>query len=172
MSRNIAIILAGGVGNRTGLKQPKQFLEFAGKTVLEHSIAAFEQHEDIHEIAVVTNANFIEQTQQLLQKNHWKKVKKILPGGKERSDSSLAAIRAYENESGINLVFHDAARPLVSARIIDHVCQALVNHKAVGVGIGMEAVDTLMEVTDGQLTQMPSRKHLQRMQRRRLFASM
>ena len=169
MSRNIAIILAGGVGNRTGLKQPKQFLEFAGKTVLEHSIAAFEQHEDIHEIAVITNANFIEQTQQLLQKNHWKKVKKILPGGKERSDSSLAAIRAYENESGVNLVFHDAARPLVSARIIDHVCQALVNHKAVGVGIGMEAVDTLMEVTDGQLTQMPSRKHLQRMQTPQAF---
>lgn len=170
MSRNIAIILAGGVGNRTGLKQPKQFLEFAGKTVLEHSIEAFEQNEAIHEIAVVTNAHFIEQTQQLLHKNNWKKVTKVLAGGKERSDSSLAAIRAYEHESGVNLVFHDAARPLVSARIIDEVCRALDDSRAVGVGIGLEAVDTLMEVTDGQLTLMPKRKNLQRMQTPQAFS--
>ena len=42
--KNIAIILSSGTGTRSGLDIPKQFLKIAGKTVLEHSIEAFERH--------------------------------------------------------------------------------------------------------------------------------
>ena len=37
MSRNVAVILAGGVGTRVGLDIPKQLIKIAGKTILEHT---------------------------------------------------------------------------------------------------------------------------------------
>ena len=122
---NIAIILAGGSGQRFGTALPKQFLPLAGKTVIEHSVEAFEQCADIDEIAVVMNADYLPQMQEIIDRNHWKKVRKLLPGGAERHFSTLAAIQAYEGCSDINLIFHDAARPAVSQRIIQETVTAL-----------------------------------------------
>lgn len=53
MPHTIALILAGGTGSRFGSARPKQFTLVAGRTVLEHSIAAFEQNEEIDEIGEV-----------------------------------------------------------------------------------------------------------------------
>ena len=54
---NIAVILAGGVGNRLGMNKPKQFLKVAGKTVFEHTVDAFQKHNKIDEIFVVMHAS-------------------------------------------------------------------------------------------------------------------
>lgn len=166
MARNIAIILAGGKGSRMGLDRPKQFLIIAGLTVLERSITAFEENDCINEIAVVANTDFTLEIENMVRQNCWTKVKRILPGGKERYDSSLSAIRAYEGQD-VRLVFHDAARPLVTQEIITDVCHALNEHRAVGVGIA--SVDTIMEVNDGCITQVPDRSKLQRMQTPQAF---
>lgn len=157
---NIAIILAGGSGQRFGSALPKQFLPLAGKTVIEHSIEAFEQCANIDEIAVVMNADYLPQMQEIIDRNGWKKVRKLLPGGAERHFSTLAAIKAYENCSDIHLIFHDAARPAVSQRIIEETVTALQTHPAVAVAI--PATDTVFEVTDDGnfITAIPSRKRL------------
>ena len=124
MRSNIAIILAGGVGSRLGLSTPKQFFKVAGKMVIEHTVDTFEKNPHIEEIAIVSNPFYVSDIENIVLRNGWKKVKKILKGGKERYDSSLSAIRAYSGRD-VNLVFHDAVRPLVSQRIIDDVCEAL-----------------------------------------------
>lgn len=54
MSKNIAVILAGGVGSRMGLGYPKQFSKIAGKTALEHTLAVFQGYEQIDEIVIVS----------------------------------------------------------------------------------------------------------------------
>lgn len=59
MRRNIAVILAGGVGTRLGLSTPKQFFKVAGKMVVEHTIDAFERNSHIDEIAIVSNPMLI-----------------------------------------------------------------------------------------------------------------
>lgn len=118
MSKNIAIILAGGSGSRFGRDLPKQFLKVAGKKVIEHTIDVFEHNELVDEIAVVTRPEFISDIEQMVVNNHYVKVRKILQGGKERYHSSLSAINAYTNDDD-NLIFHDAVRPLVNDRIID-----------------------------------------------------
>ena len=157
---NIAVVLAGGSGQRFGTALPKQFLPLAGKTVIEHSIEAFEKCDAIDEIAVVMNAYYLPQMQEIIDRNGWKKVQKLLPGGAERHFSTLSAINAYEGCSDVNLIFHDAARPAVSQRIIKETVTALQTHPAVAVAI--PATDTVFEVTDDGsfITAIPSRKRL------------
>jgi len=158
--RNIAVILAGGSGQRFGTAMPKQFLPLAGKTVIEHSVEAFEQNSGIDEIVVVMNSDYLPQMQEIIDRNRWQKVRKLLPGGAERHLSTLAAINAYEGTDNVNLIFHDAARPAVSQRIINETITALQTHPAVAVAI--PATDTIFEVTEGGsfITAIPVRKRL------------
>lgn len=161
--KNVAIILAGGVGRRTGLSIPKQFLKMAGRTIIEHSVEAFEHHENIDEIAIVVNPMCFHQVEEMIAKNHWKKVKKVLIGGNERYESSLSAIRAYEKDADeVNLIFHDSVRPLVSGRIITDVCSMLREKQAVDVVV--PAVDTIVEVSGTKeiIKNIPNREYLRR----------
>lgn len=157
---NIAVILAGGSGQRFGSELPKQFLSLAGKTVIEHSVEAFERNAGIDEIAVVMHADYLAQMQEIIDRNGWHKVRKLIPGGSERHFSTLAAIQAYEGCSEVNLIFHDAARPAVSQRIINEVVAALQVYSAVAVAI--PATDTIFEVTDdgNRIVQIPDRNRL------------
>lgn len=168
--KNIAVILAGGVGNRLGLNKPKQFLKVAGKTVIEHTITVFQKHPKIDEIAIVMHHSHIAETEALIIKNKWTKVKKILNGGNERYESSLSAIRAYENENNdINLIFHDSVRPLVSVKIIDDVIEALNHYDAVDVAI--PSADTIIALQDNSniISGIPQRKMLRRGQTPQAF---
>ena len=135
--RNIAIILAGGLGNRVGGDKPKQLLPLAdGRTILEHSVDAFEQAPSIDEIAIVMHPDYSDEVQGLCEQNDWQKVTKIIPGGSERWESSWHAIVAYMDEDEESaLWFHDAARPFVSQRILADVALALETHSAVTVAV-------------------------------------
>lgn len=162
---NIAVILAGGVGSRLGLDKPKQFMKVAGKTVLEHTVEAFQRHHKIDEIVIVMHANFVHDAEEMVLKNRWTKVKRILNGGKERYESSLVAIRAYanhQNRDTINLIFHDAVRPLVSMRIIDDTIVALGKYDAVDVAIS--SADTIIKLDDSKqfIDRIPDRSYLNR----------
>jgi len=162
--KNIAIILAGGVGSRLGYEKPKQFLMVGGRMVIEHTVEAFERHEGIDEIAVVMNPSHIEEMEEIVKRNGWKKVKHVLKGGAERYYSTLAAIEAYNSSDDVNMLFHDAVRPCVSREVIDRVLEALKEHEAVNVGVA--ATDTIMEVdANGEyITGIPKRKMLRRVQ--------
>lgn len=163
---NIAVILAGGVGSRLGISTPKQFFKVAGKTVIEHTIEVFEHHKAIDEIVVVSNPFYVSEVENLVIRNGWKKVKKILRGGKERYESSLAAIRAYEDSSA-HLIFHDAVRPLVSHRIIDDVVEALNHYSAVDVAL--PSADTIIQVEGNFIEDIPDRSKLRRGQTPQAF---
>lgn len=160
MTKNIAIILAGGKGERFNANIPKQFAKVAGKSVIEHTIDCFEEHELIDEIAVVMNVNYIDKMESIILKNNWAKVKKVLAGGKERYDSSLVAIYAYEQEENVNLIFHDAVRPLLGHQIITEVITALNEYNAVDVAI--PATDTIIQVDVEKkaIEQIPDRNKL------------
>jgi 2-C-methyl-D-erythritol 4-phosphate cytidylyltransferase len=141
--KNVAVILAAGSGSRTGLATPKQFLPLGGKTVLEHSVRTFNNHPGIDEVVIVTATEFIERVQAIVKDNRWTKVSAVLPGGKERFDSSLAAVRHFADNPDAVMLFHDAARPLVSERIISDAIKAMERYDAVDVAI--PAVDTIVQ---------------------------
>ena len=155
---NIAVILAGGSGQRLGDAVPKQFLKVAGRKIIEHTIAVFERHELIDEIVVVCNPDYVLMMEQIVLANQWVKVKKILRGGKERYHSSLAAIQVYDDDN-VNLIFHDAVRPLVNERIITDCVKALDTYQAVDVAI--PATDTIIESDERQfICSIPDRSRL------------
>ncbi len=167
--KNVAVILAGGTGSRLGASTPKQFFKVAGKMVIEHTIDVFEHHRSIDEIAIVVHPDYMDKMEEMVLKNHWSKVKKILKGGAERYHSSLSAIRAYDSDSEVNLIFHDAVRPLVTHQIIDDVIAALEKYNAVDVAVA--ATDTIIQVDDkGKcIAHIPDRNLLRRGQTPQAF---
>lgn len=161
MKRNIAVVLAGGSGKRMGTNVPKQYLEIRGRMVIEYAIDAFDKNENIDEVAVVVSADNVETMQEIASQNHWHKLTNILVGGKERYDSSLSAINAYKDVD-CNIIFHDAARPLVTQKIINDVVEKLKTCKAVGVA--QPSVDTILFIEDGCIKSVPDRSTLRRAQ--------
>ena len=164
--RNVAVVLAGGKGSRMGTDIPKQFFEINGKTVLEYSVEAFDSNPSIDEVVIVSHKDYIDKVKALVSKNNYKKVAHVLEGGKERYDSSLAAVRKYAAEDVI-LILHDAARPLVSKRIIDDVISTMKSAKACGVAIA--STDTILVCNDGVLSSVPDRKTMYRAQTPQAF---
>lgn len=167
--KNIAVVLAGGSGTRMGLSRPKQFLLMAGQTILEHSVDAFQQNEHIESIIIVSNPDFTTEAEDIVvhhrDSGEWDKVLAVIPGGKERSDSSVNAMRYVEamgSVDGVCLLFHDAVRPLVNQRIITDVCQALQEHEAVNVTLPV--VDTIIRTEAGIMQAVVDRSTLQRVQ--------
>ena len=169
--RNIAVILAGGIGARVGGNTPKQLLPLQdGKSVLEHAVGAFEQSPHIDEVCIVMHPDYIAHAEQMLLANAWQKVRHIIPGGKERWESSVQAIRRLGDEAKgeqVNLLLHDAARPFVSQEIIANVCEALEEHEAVTVAI--PSTDTVYEMVDGRVARIPQRSTIMRAQTPQAF---
>ena len=173
---NIAVILAGGIGARVGGLTPKQLLPLQdGKSVLEHAVDAFEQSPYIDEVCIVMHSDYIMHAEQMLLANAWQKVRHIIPGGKERWESSVQAMRRLGDEAirrkakdeEVNLLLHDAARPFVSQEIIARVCEALEEHEAVTVAI--PSTDTVYEMVDGKVARIPQRSTIMRAQTPQAF---
>ena len=173
---NIAVILAGGIGARVGGNTPKQLLPLSdGQSILEHAVNAFEQSPHIHEVCIVMHPDYIIHAEQMLLANAWQKVRHIIPGGKERWESSVNAIRIYsevlcetsDHRKEVNLLLHDAARPFVSQEIIVRACEALEEHEAVTVAI--PSTDTVYEMADGNVARIPQRSTIMRAQTPQAF---
>ncbi|WP_347455433.1 bifunctional cytidylyltransferase/SDR family oxidoreductase [Acinetobacter thermotolerans] len=167
--KNIAVILSGGSGSRFGGALPKQFTKLAGKAIIEYTIDVFQNSDEIDEILIVSQTQHINRTWDIIKKNKWSKISKVVTGGAERFDSTysaLVALKEYSNDC--NILFHDAVRPLVNQEIIANCIEALKDFDAVDVVIS--SADTLVEVyDDGCIANIPTRSHMRRGQTPQAF---
>ena len=130
----IAVIVAAGAGTRLGGPLPKQFLKVGDRTILEMSVAAFEQNESVDEIVIAANPEYMELTEKTCA--GFRKVTNIVPGGAERQDSVRAALSCVlgaepAGAAGESLVLvHDAARPFVTQEVIDAVIETAAEYGA------------------------------------------
>lgn len=143
MAKTVAVILAAGSGVRAGFPVPKQFLMLGDRTVLEHSLKTFNDHPGIDEVVVVTSADYIDKVRLMAESGGYAKLKYVIEGGRERYDSSLAAVRQYADQPDTVMLFHDSARPLVCARIISDCLEAMKTFNCVDVAV--PAVDTIVQ---------------------------
>lgn len=167
MRRNVAVILAGGVGARVGLDIPKQLIKIAGKSILEHTIATFNDHEAVDEVIVMMAAGHLDAVHAMLRGGLYPKVSQVLEGADTRNGTTLRALAAV-GEDDAKVLFHDAVRPLVSDRIITECFAALDQYDAVDVAI--PSADTIIEVDDEDVIRaIPPRSHLRRGQTPQAF---
>ena len=160
---NIALILAAGTGSRMGnADKPKQFLPIYGKPLMIHTIEAFEMHDDIEKIVVVTSEGYDDQVKVWCKQYDLSKVKAVAIGGDSRQISvynGLQAIKEIGAKDDDVILIHDAARPLISKNIISKNIEACIKYDAVDTVI--QASDTIIKSVDGEtINDIPVRKEL------------
>jgi ribitol-5-phosphate 2-dehydrogenase (NADP+) / D-ribitol-5-phosphate cytidylyltransferase len=159
--RTVAVVLAGGSGERFGTSVPKQLLPFAGRPLIEHSVAAFDEAPAVDSVLVVMAAGHAGQVREALAGGGYRKLAGVIAGGPSRVESTRCAIEVLGGEE-CDVLFHDAARPLVDQRIIADCVAALATYRAVGVAV--PSPDTIAVVSDGVMTAIPRRDSLVRLQ--------
>jgi len=94
---NYGLILASGSGTRFSSDLPKQFAKIAGKTVIEYTIDVFEKSNCIDKIILVMEPNYRYLLKEILLKNNYKKVIKVLNGGETRKESSSIGVSSIDD---------------------------------------------------------------------------
>ena len=127
MARRIALVLAAGVGSRMNNATPKQFMMVNDKPLLFYSLSAFDNHQDIDEIYVVTSEENINKVKAIIGKYNLNKVRDIIVGGKTRQESVYNGLLGIHNPSNDDIILiHDSARPNIDEEIITNniiVCE-------------------------------------------------
>lgn len=169
MSRNVAVILAGGVGTRVGLEIPKQLIKIAGKPILEHTLAVLDEHPSVDDIVIMMAPGHLDAVRAIIKSGGYTKVTQILEGAETRNGTTLRALDTLGDED-CKVLLHDAVRPLVNARIVSECFEALDTYDAVDVAI--PSADTIIEVTDeNTIREIPPRSYLRRGQTPQAFRS-
>jgi len=132
--RTYALIVAAGRGTRAGGPAPKQWQTLGPSRVIDHTLAAFEQHGDIAGIAVVLHADDMHEAPALEARGII-----VTTGGAERNLSVQNGLRALPDCDAV--LIHDAARPCVSQTVISDVIAALADHA--GAAPGLPVTDAL-----------------------------
>lgn len=116
-----AVLLAAGSGQRAGGAVPKQFLDLAGRPMLVHSLLAFEASERVTSVVVVLPE---ERPLAVEQAVALPKVWSVASGGPTRQASLAEGLACLPEQAAVVLV-HDAARPLVSAGLVERVLEGV-----------------------------------------------
>ena len=147
---NTAIILAGGVGSRMGVDRPKQYLLVKNKPIIVYCLEIFEKHSQIDKIVIVVSGEWEDYVRENVKKYGISKVCGYAPAGETRQHSIYNGLKSVEQnapETSV-CVIHDAARPLVSDRIIsDCVTGAVEDDGAMPV---ITVKDTVYQSSDGK----------------------
>ncbi len=155
-----AIVPAAGVGKRMQADRPKQYLELADKTVIEHTLSRLLGADIFSAIAVAISEEDPYWPELSISKHP-----KIItaPGGKERADSVLSGLKAINEQAADDdwVLVHDAARPCITASDIHHLVDSLLYDEVGGI-LALASPDTLKQVQDNSITGTLDRSHIWR----------
>ncbi len=121
--KKIAIIVAGGTGQRMNMSIPKQFLLLQNKPILFHTMAAFKAAIPDIELIVVLPENQFETWRELgstYPEIYSQTPHKLVAGGETRFHSSLAGIQAIDSQTSCFVAIHDGVRPLIAHQTIQN----------------------------------------------------
>lgn len=165
----VAIVLAGGKGSRMNESVAKQYIKIEDKEIIYYSLNTFENAKAIDEIVLVCGAEDIEYCKkEIVEKYNFYKIKKIVPGGKERYDSVCNGLKAIKDSTVDIVMIHDGARPFITEKMVNDSIKCATRYNACTVG--MPVKDTIKVVNeDGYGVETPDRKKLYQIQTPQTF---
>lgn len=166
-----ALILASGEGKRAAASLPKQFVKIGDRTPVERCLDVFQSHPRIDSIVLVIHPDFADWAAELVARNEFGKIERIVPGGKTRQESSgIGVLSVEDGEEESLILIHDAVRPFVSRGLIDGCLEGLNIHDAVIPALPVS--ETLVTVDrNGKILTVPERSQLLRVQTPQGFRS-
>lgn len=121
--KNIAIIIAGGKGNRMGQDIPKQFINVYDKPIIIYTLECFEKHPLIDEIEVVCLNGWHDILWAYAKQFNITKLKYVVDGGATGQESIRNGVYNLEGKcnSDDNIIIHDGIRPLIDVEVLTDV---------------------------------------------------
>ncbi len=142
-----AIILLSGSSTRFKGEEPKQFTKINGKPLFMYSLETFLSHPEIERIVLVTLKDYVDYVKEIIPSN---KPIDVISGGNSRRESSYLGIKHLCNvEGNSKVLIHDAARPLITLRMIDDLLKSL--DESNNSTIASEMNNTLIDVNGNYL---------------------
>lgn len=164
--RVVAVVVAGGMGQRMKSATPKQFLPLKGKPVVQWSLECFDKTPEITGLVLVLPEEWLEEGMNRLKSFKPQKSFKVVAGGALRQDSVRAGVEAANADQGWVAV-HDAARPGITPALVSNALnQAFTSGNAV---CAMPSHDTLVRVIDGEIVGQINRNEVFRIQTPQIF---
>ena len=147
--KNVALIIAGGSGNRMHQDIPKQFITVNERPVIVYTLEAFENHPEIDSIAVVCIEGWEQVLWAYAKQFNINKLRYVVPGGKNGQDSIRNGVYELEKhfEPDDLVLIHDAIRPMVSAEIISD-CIRVANQYGNAITV-IPCAEAMMQTEDG-----------------------
>jgi len=164
-----AIIVGAGEGKRMGGLVPKSFLPIAGRPLVLHALDRFFSARSIEKVILVVAGTEMQRSQALMQSdlNLSHRPWTLQVGGATRQESVRRGLEQLDSDCEI-VVIHDAARPFVSASLIDRCVDEACRVGAVVVGVPVR--DTIKVVSDEHWVQAtPARNSLWEIQTPQVF---
>lgn len=150
---NVALVIAGGTGNRMGQDIPKQFMHVDNCPIIIHTLLCFQQHPDVDKIAVVCLKGWETVLQSYANQFGVTKLSWIFPSGATGMESihnGIYGLRAEGVDNEDLVLIHDSVRPLLSQDIISN---NIATCKAYGYAItGIKCREAILESEDGFTT--------------------
>ena len=155
--KNLALVIAGGIGARTHQDIPKQFINVHDVPVIVYTLEAFQNHPQIDAIEVVCLDGWHDVLWAYSKQFAVTKLENIVVGGATGQDSIRNGIfdlsKRYHDDDDIVLI-HDSIRPLVSAEVISdniRVCRKYGNATAVIPCTSVMLTTDDLAVSEGQI---------------------
>jgi len=145
---NIALIIAGGSGQRMHQDIPKQFINVQDKPIIIYTMEAFQNHPDIDAIEVVCLNGWQEILIAYAKQFNISKLSGVVCGGVTGQESIRNGIYAIEEKFGEEdiVLVHDAIRPMVTAEVIsDNIARCRQYGSAIAV---IPCAEAMLETDD------------------------
>ena len=156
--KTIALITAAGKGRRMQSSIPKQYLSLGGEPILARTVQVFEECPAVDGIYIIVPPDQLDMVQEaIVEKYHFKKVLKLVRGGKNRQQSVWNGLRAIRSECSI-VVVHDGVRPFVNRQMIEQSIEEAGKHGSAVVAV--PAKDTVKRAVKGKKIQTLPREEI------------
>lgn len=152
---NHVIVVAAGAGKRFGGQ--KQYQRVLGRPLFTYATGVFDALPAVKTITLVVPKHRVKATRKLVKDLGYRKVWRVVAGGRRRQDSVVNGLRTLRNKSGV-VIIHDAVRPLISRALIQRGIRLCRNHKAVIPGV--KAYDTVKRCLKSSVQETVPREDL------------